>query len=75
MSQLTHEQRLGIIQASLDANERGDHEEEIRLIRLLPLPAHLAKAAKEMYGKEYLIERGYDLSEANEAFGHGWLDR
>ncbi|MDR3299679.1 MAG: hypothetical protein LBU43_06680 [Candidatus Accumulibacter sp.] len=75
MSQLTNEQTSYIIHASLEAAARGDAAEESRLIRLLPLAPHLAKVAKEMWGKEYLLQEGYDLSEADAAFGADWLDR
>ena len=44
-------------------------------MRKLPLAPGLAEIAKDMYGKEYLIENGYDLSEANAEFGDGWLDQ
>lgn len=75
MTQRTKEEEFTILQASLAAAKRGDMEEERRLIRMLPLAPHLAKVAKEMWGKEYLLTRGYDLSEAEAAYGIGWLDR
>jgi hypothetical protein len=74
MAQLTDAEMTEIIEASLRANAMGDREEEHRLLCLIPLAPHLAKAAKEMYGKEFLIEEGYDLSDADMEFGDGWLE-
>lgn len=75
MPQLTHEQKSALVDASLAAAERGDRQEERRLLRKLPLAPHLAKAAKEIWGKEFLLKEGYDLSEAEAAYGPNWLER
>jgi hypothetical protein len=75
VSKLTGDQKFKIIQASLDAADRGDREEENRLLLLLPLAPHLAKVAKEIWGKDYLLQEGFDLSEAEAAYGPNWLDR
>jgi hypothetical protein len=75
MAKWTKEEELKILMDSIAAHERGDFAEETRLSRLLPLAPHLAKVAKELYGKQILIDNGYDLSLANEKFGEGWLDR
>lgn len=72
MAKLTLEEEAKIIRASLDAS---DEEEELRLLRMLPLAPHLAMAGKEVFGAEYMKTAGYDLSEANEEFGDGWLDK
>jgi hypothetical protein len=73
MPQMTREQEFSIIQASLAAADRGDHDEEKRLLRQLPLAPHLAKAAKEIWGKDFLLHEGYDLSEAEATYGSNWL--
>jgi hypothetical protein len=73
LSKLTGDQKFKIIQASLDAADRGDREEENRLPLLLPLAPHLAKVAKEIWGKDYLLQEGFDLSEAEAAYGPNWL--
>jgi hypothetical protein len=75
MSQLSHEKTLEIIQASFAAADRGDFEEEHRLIQLLPMPATLAMAYKETFGVEALQRSGFDLSEAEEIYGNDWLAR
>ncbi len=75
MAKLTMEETTEIIRASLKAAHEGNYEEERRLLRMLPLAPHLAMAGKEVYGAEYMKNAGYDLSEADEEFGEGWLDR
>ena len=71
----TNEEMLRILDASLAANDRGDYAEEKRLLRSLPIEPITAKVAKRMYGKQYLLDEGYDLSHANEEYGEGWLDK
>ncbi len=74
MARMTQEKRREILEASLAASESGNYDEKIRLMKLLPLAPHLAMVAKNMYGKNYLLEYGFNLSDANEEFGDGWLD-
>jgi hypothetical protein len=74
MTKLTREQEIEIIQKSLEADERGDHDESVRLIQQMPLAPHLARAAKKIWGKEYLLQSGFDLSEAEAAYGKDWLN-
>ena len=74
MSQLTHTETLHIIQSSLAASDRGDHEEEHRLLIQLPMPPELAMACKNTFGAEWLKQMDYDLSEAEEVYGKNWLD-
>lgn len=74
MGLMTFAEKEVILDAIYEANLAGDEDEAGRLMRKLPLAPGLAQIAKEMYGKEYLTSRGYDLSEANAEFGDGWLD-
>jgi hypothetical protein len=72
---LTREQRLEILDAYHTASQRGDTKEAARISRLLPLPPYLAKALKDMYGKEYLLGLGYELAEAEAEYGPDWIDQ
>ncbi|MDR2893667.1 MAG: hypothetical protein LBV80_11430 [Deltaproteobacteria bacterium] len=72
MSQLTHEERMGIVYQSVDAATRGDEEEAMRLAKLVPLVPWVAKGIKEVFGAEYLA--GWDLSEAEAEYGKDWLN-
>ena len=56
------------------AKRRGDMETFRRIEDMLPAEPKVAKAFKEVYGKEYLLALGFDLTEANYRYGEGWLD-
>lgn len=74
MSTLTKEERFDIVVQANAASAAGNYEEAHRLTARLPLAPHLAMAAKEVMGKAFLLESGYDLSEAEAAYGKDWLD-
>jgi hypothetical protein len=75
MAKYTREEEAKILQDAFAASKRGDEAEYYRILKLLPLAPLLAKFAKENWGKEGLLEAGFDLSLADEKFGPGWLDR
>jgi hypothetical protein len=39
------------------------------------MPPYLAKVAKEKSGKDFLLNGGWNLSEAEAAFGLDWLSK
>lgn len=71
---MTLEEKWELLDAIEKAEDDGNKAEAGRLMRELPLAPGLAQIAKDMYGKEYLVSRGYNLSEANKEFGDGWLE-
>lgn len=75
MLHFTHEERLTIIERSLAAAESGNDEESQRIIQQLPLAPHIAKAAKDVMGVEYLLNSGFDLSRAEAEYGKNWLNQ
>lgn len=59
----------------LDAAERRNDEAEIdRIIRLIPMNADVLKSFAKVYGKDFIISSGFDMTEADMKFGKGWLD-
>lgn len=56
------------------AEERNDEKEADRLIRMLPMDADVMMAFASVCGKEFMIECGFDMTEANMKYGEGWLD-
>lgn len=56
------------------AKKRGDMDTYWHLAEILPANPDVAKAFKEVYGKEYVLSLGLDLTEANLRFGEDWLD-
>ena len=57
------------------ARARGDEEEATRIIRSIPLSPRQALTMKEMWGKDGVLAAGYNLIEAERAYGENWLDK
>ena len=72
---MTLDEKLAISNKALDLLDAGDREGYSRLTKSIPLPPYLAKVAKEKIGVDFLINGGWNLSEAEAEFGPGWLVR
>ena len=73
MPQLSHEERLKILTDYSKAYQDGRYEDAAAIVKKMPLPAPVAKAAKETFGADVLLTGGYDLSEAEAEYGKNWL--
>ncbi len=74
MAKYTKEEEQALLQAIHIAREQGKHEEADQMSKKLPMSPLIAKSYLESCGKEALLATGWDLSEAEEAYGKGWLD-
>jgi len=72
---MTLDEKLAISNKALDLLDAGDREGYSRLIRTAPMPPYLAKIMKEKMGAEFLIDGGWNLSEAEAEFGQDWLSK
>ena len=72
--ELTPEEREILRQVG-EARDRGDEKEYLRLARKIPLEPAIAKAAKDTFGAQFLIDNGYNLTWANEKYGQDWLTK
>ena len=72
---MTLDEKLAISNKALDLYDAGDEEGFSRLIRTAPMPPYLAKVAKKTMGAEFLIQGGWNLSEAEAEFGPDWLSK
>ena len=72
---LTEDEKVDIMMKSFELRDAGDEAGAHKLMTLIPLPSWLAKIMKEKVGADFLIEQGYDLSEAEAEYGPGWLNR
>ena len=70
---MTLDEKLARSNKALDLLDAGDREGYSRLIRTAPLPPYLAKVFKEKVGADFLIDGGFNLSEAEAEFGRDWL--
>jgi len=72
---MTLDEKLAISNKALALWKAGDNEGYDRLMRTVPMPPYLAKVAKEKIGVDFLINGGWNLSEAEAEFGQGWLTK
>jgi hypothetical protein len=72
---MTLQESLHIGMQSIELKKQGKLEEASRLRRSIPLEPWLAAWYKKYMGAEALIKGGWNLSEAEEAYGHDWLSR
>ena len=71
---MTLDEKLAISNKALDLLDAGDREGYNRLMKTAPMPPYLAKVLKEKVGADFLINGGWNLSEAEAEFGQGWLN-
>jgi len=72
---MTLDEKLAISNKACLLLQAGDREGYSRLTRSIPMPPFLAKIMKEKMGVDYLINGGWNLSEAEAEFGQDWLSR
>ena len=72
---MTLDEKLAISNKAFELLDAGNREGYSRLIRTAPMPPYLAKILKEKMGADFLIDGGWNLSEAEAEFGPGWLGK
>ena len=72
---MTLDEKLAIACKAAALRKSGDEEGASRLIRTSPLPPYIAKVIKEKVGVDYLLNSGWNLSEAEAEFGSDFLSR
>ena len=70
---MTLDEKLSIACKAAALSDAGDEEGASRLLKTAPLPPYLAKVMKEKIGLDYLLNSGWNLSEAETEFGSEWL--
>jgi hypothetical protein len=72
---MTLDEKLAISNKACALWQAGDKEGFSRIIRTAPMPPYLAKIMKEKMGVDFLINGGWNLSEAEAEFGQNWLNK
>jgi len=72
---MTDEEKVDTSYRACMLLEAGDREGYSRLTRSIPMPPYLAKVFKEKVGVDFLINGGFNLSEAEAEFGQDWLTK
>lgn len=76
IKELTREETLDRIRTFHKLVDDDDWDSAISFLQdSFPLPAKVAKAAFAAGGKDFVLSLGFDLSEAEAAYGSDWLDR
>jgi hypothetical protein len=73
--QMTEDEKAAIIMKAIALDDAGKKAESDALMKTYPAPPWLAKVFKEKVGADFLIKGGYNLSEAEAAFGKDWLTK
>ena len=72
---MTDEEKVDISYKACLLRRAGDEEGYSRLTRTIPMPPYLAKIMKEKMGVDFLLNGGWNLSEAEAEFGSDWLSK
>ena len=70
---MTEREKADITMKAIALKDEGNKEEADKLLKTIPVPPYLAKVYKKLFGADFLINEGYNLSEAEAEYGQGWL--
>jgi len=70
---MTLDEKLAISCKAAELWKAGDTEGYDRVMKTAPMPPYIAKVMKEKVGADFLINGGFNLSEAEAEFGRDWL--
>ncbi len=71
---MSFEERTEIAQRARQCRKAGDMEEYDRLMKQIPLEPNLAWMLRDRLGKKEFLEEGYNLKDAEIAYGKNWVD-
>ena len=74
-TQMTEDERIDILMEVVRLKKEGKEAESEALMRTIPLRPEFAQDIKDVYGADFLIEHGYNISEAEAKFGKDWLSK
>jgi hypothetical protein len=73
---MTLDEKYTILRNVIKLTEQGKIEEAEKMQReMIPMPPYMAKWAKDHLGTDFLVEGGWNLSEADAEYGEDWLAR
>jgi len=72
---MTIDEKLAISNKACLLLKAGNKEGYNRFMNSIPMPSYLAKVAKEKIGVDFLVNGGWNLSEAEAEFGRDWLSK
>ena len=72
---MTMEEEAALIIKAVELKKQEKLEESERTMNQIPLQPYLAKFAKEHLGADFLVKYGWNLAEADEEYGPGWITK
>jgi hypothetical protein len=72
---MTLHEELVLRAKCIELEKQGKTEEATRIRRTIPMPPWAAEWYKKYAGIEALTNGDWNLSEAEEAFGHAWITK
>jgi len=72
---MSEDEKVAVMMQVVALRNAGKVEESRALAKTMPIPPFLAKFAKEHGQTDYLKSSGWNLAEAEAAFGQDWLNR
>jgi hypothetical protein len=75
VTQMTEDEKIDILMEVVRLKNEGKETESDELFKTYPLEPDMAQIFKDVYGSEFLIEGGYNLSEAEAKFGKEWINQ
>jgi hypothetical protein len=72
---MTNEEKLHLTVRQIELAKQGKTEEADKIRRQIPMPPYLAKFAKDHFGLDFLKQNGWNLSEAEAAYGQTWANQ
>jgi hypothetical protein len=72
---MTEKEKAAITVRAFALMDEGKKDEGMALFKTIPMPPFLAKINKEKFGTVCLTDLGWNLAEAEAAFGQDWLSR
>lgn len=70
---VSQEQRDEIQKLYRHALAAGDDDKALAIAKRMPVPPRFANVFKEAFGAQWLLDQGFDLSDAVAYYGEGWL--
>jgi hypothetical protein len=69
------DERLRLRMRTIELEDQGKYDEADNVTKQIPLSPHLAMLLKRRMGIDFLAQSGWNLADANEAYGPDWLNK
>ncbi len=62
-TQMTKEEKSKIVAEAVRLYNEGKEDEAVEIMKQYPVPPHIASAVDDVFGREFLVEQGFNISE------------